>query len=85
MKKLGAVLLLGAFVASQGLLRQPLVPLAVFRRGNLSAANLTLLLLGGQEQNAMPTQSVVPTEIPDLETVATWQVRSDWRLQLGYS
>jgi EmrB/QacA subfamily drug resistance transporter len=43
----GAVLLLGAFVASQGLLRQPLVPLAVFRRGNLSAANLTLLLLGG--------------------------------------
>jgi EmrB/QacA subfamily drug resistance transporter len=43
----GAVVVLGAFIASQALLRQPLVPLAVFRARNLSAANLTLVLLGG--------------------------------------
>lgn len=28
-----------------------------------------LLLLGGQDPNAIPTQSVVPTEVPDLESV----------------
>jgi EmrB/QacA subfamily drug resistance transporter len=43
----GAMVLLAAFVASQALLRQPLLPLKVFRSGNLSAANVTLVLLGG--------------------------------------
>ena len=42
----GAVALLGAFVASQALVREPLVPLGVFRVRNLTAANVTLLLLG---------------------------------------
>ena len=42
----GAVALLGAFVASQRLVREPLVPLGVFRARNLTGANVTLLLLG---------------------------------------
>ncbi len=42
----GAVALLGAFVASQALVREPLVSLAVFRARNLTGANVTLLLLG---------------------------------------
>jgi EmrB/QacA subfamily drug resistance transporter len=42
----GAAALLVAFVASQAVVRQPLVPLAVLRVRNLSAANVTLLLLG---------------------------------------
>jgi MFS family permease len=41
-----AVVLLGTFVASQAVLRQPLVPLEVFRSRNLTGANVTLLLLG---------------------------------------
>jgi MFS family permease len=42
----GAVVLLGAFVASQKAVRDPLLPLGVFRARNLTAANLTLALLG---------------------------------------
>ena len=42
----GGVALLLAFLASQALTRQPLVPLRVFRTGNFSAANASLLLLG---------------------------------------
>jgi EmrB/QacA subfamily drug resistance transporter len=42
----GAVVLLAAFVASQAAVRQPLVPLGVFRARNLTGANLTLALLG---------------------------------------
>ena len=42
----GAVALLVAFIASQRLTRQPLVPLRIFRTGNFSAANASLLLLG---------------------------------------
>src|ERR687893_465723 len=42
----GAVALLAAFVASQRLVRAPLVPLTVFRARNLTGANVTLLLLG---------------------------------------
>jgi hypothetical protein len=42
----GAVVVTAAFVASQAVVRQPLVPLAVFRTRNLAAANVTLLLLG---------------------------------------
>jgi EmrB/QacA subfamily drug resistance transporter len=42
----GAVALLGAFVASQKLVPEPLVPLAVFRARALTGANVTLLLLG---------------------------------------
>ena len=42
----GAIVLLGAFVASQALVREPLVPLGVFRVRNLTGANVTLLLLG---------------------------------------
>ena len=42
----GAVALLVAFAAYQGRAKQPLVPLRVFRIGNLSAANATMLLLG---------------------------------------
>jgi EmrB/QacA subfamily drug resistance transporter len=42
----GAVALIAAFVASQAVVRQPLVPLAVFRIRNLAAANVALLLLG---------------------------------------
>jgi EmrB/QacA subfamily drug resistance transporter len=42
----GAAALLVAFVASQRLVREPLVPLEVFRVRNLTGANVTLLLLG---------------------------------------
>ena len=42
----GAAGLLAAFVAYQGVVRQPLVPLRIFRVGNLTAANATMLLLG---------------------------------------
>jgi MFS family permease len=42
----GAGVLLAAFVATQAVVRQPLVPLGVFRSRNLSGANVTLLLLG---------------------------------------
>jgi EmrB/QacA subfamily drug resistance transporter len=42
----GAVLMTGAFLASQEVVRQPLVPLGIFRIRNLTAANVTLLLLG---------------------------------------
>jgi EmrB/QacA subfamily drug resistance transporter len=42
----GAVALAGAFVASQKLVHEPLVPLGVFRARNLTGANVTLLLLG---------------------------------------
>jgi MFS family permease len=42
----GAAALAGAFVASQAVVRQPLVPLAVLRVRNLAGANVTLLLLG---------------------------------------
>ncbi|MDQ4049631.1 MAG: MFS transporter [Actinomycetota bacterium] len=42
----GALGLLSAFVASQALTRRPLVPLGIFRTGNFSAANASLLLLG---------------------------------------
>jgi MFS family permease len=42
----GAVALLAAFVASQAVIRQPLVPLSVLRVRNLRGANVTLLLLG---------------------------------------
>ena len=42
----GALVLMGAFVVSQKLIRQPLVPLRIFRTGNFSAANASLLLLG---------------------------------------
>ena len=42
----GALALMTAFVVSQKLTRQPLVPLRIFRTGNFSAANVSLLLLG---------------------------------------
>ena len=42
----GGIALLAAFLASQALSRRPLVPLRVFRTGNFSAANASLLLLG---------------------------------------
>ena len=42
----GGLALIGAFVASQLRAHQPLVPLRVFRTGNFSAANASLLLLG---------------------------------------
>jgi EmrB/QacA subfamily drug resistance transporter len=42
----GALALLAAFVASQAVIRQPLVPLSVLRVRNLRGANVTLLLLG---------------------------------------
>jgi EmrB/QacA subfamily drug resistance transporter len=42
----GAAVLLAAFVASQAVIRQPLVPLGILRVRNLTGANLTLLLLG---------------------------------------
>jgi EmrB/QacA subfamily drug resistance transporter len=42
----GAVALLAAFVASQAVIRQPLVPLRILRVRNLTGANVTLLLLG---------------------------------------
>ncbi len=42
----GAAVLVGAFVASQAVVRHPLVPLAVLRVRNLAGANVTLLLLG---------------------------------------
>jgi MFS family permease len=42
----GAAALLAAFVASQGVVRQPLVPLSILRVRNLTGANVTLLLLG---------------------------------------
>ena len=43
----GAGALLGAFLAHQATARLPLMPLRIFRVGNLSAANVTMLLLGG--------------------------------------
>ncbi|MEV0346770.1 MFS transporter [Nonomuraea sp. NPDC050680] len=43
----GAVALLGGFVAIQARRREPLMRLSIFRAPNLSAANLTQLLLGG--------------------------------------
>jgi MFS family permease len=43
----GAAALLGAFVASQALVREPLVPLGIFRVRNLTGANVTLLLMVG--------------------------------------
>jgi EmrB/QacA subfamily drug resistance transporter len=42
----GAAVLLAAFMASQAVIRQPLVPLGILRVPNLTGANLTLLLLG---------------------------------------
>ena len=42
----GALALMTAFLASQRVTRQPLVPLRIFRTGNFSAANASLLLLG---------------------------------------
>ena len=42
----GAVVLIGAFLASQAVVRQPLVPLGILKIRNLTAANVTLLLLG---------------------------------------
>ncbi|MFC5828823.1 MFS transporter [Nonomuraea insulae] len=42
-----AVVLLAVFVAIQARRRQPLMRLSIFRTPNLSAANLTQLLLGG--------------------------------------
>jgi EmrB/QacA subfamily drug resistance transporter len=42
----GALALLAAFVASQAVIRQPLVPLSVLRVRDLRGANVTLLLLG---------------------------------------
>jgi EmrB/QacA subfamily drug resistance transporter len=42
----GAAGVLAAFIAYQSVARQPLVPLRIFRIGNLSAANVTMLLLG---------------------------------------
>lgn len=42
----GAVLLLAAFVAVQRSLRNPLMPLAVWRTPDLAAANLSMVLLG---------------------------------------
>ncbi|MGH3992390.1 MAG: MFS transporter, partial [Pseudonocardiaceae bacterium] len=42
----GAVALIAAFVASQAIVRQPLVSLGVFRARNLTGANITLVLLG---------------------------------------
>jgi EmrB/QacA subfamily drug resistance transporter len=41
-----AAALLAAFVALQARLREPLVPLGIFRRPNLSAANVVMALLG---------------------------------------
>lgn len=44
---LGGALILGvAFLVSQAKVRSPLVPLSVFGRGNISAASLTMALLG---------------------------------------
>ncbi|MEU7740035.1 MFS transporter [Nonomuraea sp. NPDC049158] len=43
----GAVALLGGFVVIQARRREPLMRLSIFRAPNLSAANLTQLLLGG--------------------------------------
>ena len=42
----GALVLATAFVVSQRVVRDPLVPLGVFRERNLTAGNVTLLLLG---------------------------------------
>jgi EmrB/QacA subfamily drug resistance transporter len=42
----GAALLTAAFVAAQRVVRDPLVPLSVFRVRNLTAGNVALLLLG---------------------------------------
>ena len=42
----GAAVLAAAFVASQRVVREPLVPLGVFRVRNLTAGNVALLLLG---------------------------------------
>ncbi|MFC6884533.1 MULTISPECIES: MFS transporter [Actinomadura] len=42
----GAVLLLAAFVAVQRSLRNPLMPLAIWRTPDLAAANLSMVLLG---------------------------------------
>ena len=42
----GAVALLAAFIAHQATSRSPLMPLRTFRSGNLSAASVSLLLLG---------------------------------------
>ena len=42
----GAVALLAAFIAHQATSRSPLMPLRIFRSGNLSAASISLLLLG---------------------------------------
>jgi MFS family permease len=42
----GVVVLLSGFVASQAAVRDPLVPLGVFRARNLTGANLTPALLG---------------------------------------
>jgi EmrB/QacA subfamily drug resistance transporter len=42
----GALVLLGSFTARQALTREPLVPLRIFRTGNFTAANASLLLLG---------------------------------------
>ena len=42
----GALALGVAFLASQAKVRSPLVPLSVFGRGNISAASLTMALLG---------------------------------------
>jgi EmrB/QacA subfamily drug resistance transporter len=41
-----SVALMGAFVANQALVREPLVPLGVFRVRNLTGANVALVLLG---------------------------------------
>jgi MFS family permease len=41
-----AAALLAAFVALQARLREPLVPLGIFRRPNVSAANVVMALLG---------------------------------------
>ena len=43
----GAVVLAVAFLGYQAMARQPLVPLRILRVRNLSAANATMLLLGG--------------------------------------
>ena len=42
----GAVALMATFLASQMRATQPVVPLRIFRTGNFSAANVSLLLLG---------------------------------------
>ena len=42
----GAIALLGAFIAHQARSKSPLMPLRIFRSGNLSAASVSLLLLG---------------------------------------